>query len=119
MKPPTTSGLCTPRHPTIFALTVNILLIRGSAVPCERFSSSTETDTIRRHRTALDLMEALPMLEFSVKKGCGLNFTAGTSSDEEIALMEAETVEQGLGLEDPTGYSSFIQSLLDTEYDSE
>ncbi|KAJ6580941.1 hypothetical protein B0H19DRAFT_1111605 [Mycena capillaripes] len=64
-------------------------------------------------------MEALQMLKFSVKKGRGLNFTAGTSRDAEIALMEAETEERGLVPEDPTSYSSFIQSLLDTEYNSE
>ncbi|KAF7347428.1 HAT family dimerization domain-containing protein [Mycena venus] len=108
------------RHPTIFALAVDILPIQGSAVPCERvFSSSAETDTVRRNRTAPDLMEAFQMLKFSIKKGRGLNFTAGTSRDEEIALMEAETEERGLVPEDPTGYSSFIQSLLATEYDSE
>jgi hypothetical protein len=64
-------------------------------------------------------MEALQMLKFSIKKGRGLNFTAGTSRDEEIARMEAETEERGLVLEDPTGYSSWIQSLLETEYDSD
>ncbi|KAJ6524314.1 hypothetical protein B0H19DRAFT_597439 [Mycena capillaripes] len=47
-----------PRHPTIFALAVDILPIQGSAVPCECFSSSAETDTVRRHRTAPDLREA-------------------------------------------------------------
>ncbi|KAJ6557498.1 hypothetical protein B0H19DRAFT_1147961 [Mycena capillaripes] len=64
-------------------------------------------------------MEGLQMLKFSVKKGCTLNFTAGTSRDAEIALMEAETEEQGLIPEDLMSYSSLIQSLLDTEYNSE
>ncbi|KAJ6603665.1 hypothetical protein B0H10DRAFT_1746723, partial [Mycena sp. CBHHK59/15] len=74
--------------PTILVLAVDILPIQGSAVPCEHiFSSSADTDTIRRDRIAPDLKEALQMLKFSVKKGCGLNFTAGTSRDEEIALM--------------------------------
>jgi hypothetical protein len=108
------------RHPTIFALALDILPIQGSSVPCERvFSSSAETDTVRRNHTAPDLMEALQMLKFSVKKGRGLNFTGGTSREEEIALMELETEDRDLVPEDPTGYNSFIQSLLNTEYDSE
>ncbi|KAF7334741.1 HAT family dimerization domain-containing protein [Mycena sanguinolenta] len=108
------------RHPTIFALAIDYLPIQGSAVPCERvFSSSGETDTVRRSRIAPDLMEALQMLKFSVKKGRSLNFTAGTSLEDEIALMETEAEDQGLVPEDPTGYNSFIQALLETEYDSE
>ncbi|KAJ7358518.1 hypothetical protein DFH08DRAFT_647261, partial [Mycena albidolilacea] len=70
--------------------------------------------TVRRNRTAPDLMEALQMLKFSVKKGRRLNFTGGTSRVEEIALMELETEHRGLVPEDPTGYNSFIQSLLNT-----
>ncbi|KAJ6556029.1 hypothetical protein B0H19DRAFT_1129754 [Mycena capillaripes] len=64
-------------------------------------------------------MEALQMLKFPIKKGRGLNFTAGTSREEEIALMEVEAEHRGLVPEDPTGYSSFIQSLLTLEYNSE
>ncbi|KAK7015696.1 hypothetical protein R3P38DRAFT_2389417, partial [Favolaschia claudopus] len=51
-----------------------------------------------------DLMEALQMLKFSVKKGRPLNFTAGTSREEEIALMEMETNDSGLVPEDATGF---------------
>ncbi|KAJ6456521.1 hypothetical protein C8R45DRAFT_795205, partial [Mycena sanguinolenta] len=62
-------------HPNIFVLAVDYLPIQGLAVPCEHvFSSSGETDTVRRSRIAPDLMEAPQMLKFSVKKGRGLNF---------------------------------------------
>ncbi|KAJ6624132.1 hypothetical protein B0H10DRAFT_1785214, partial [Mycena sp. CBHHK59/15] len=104
--------------PTIFALVLDILPIQGSAVPCERvFSSSAETDTDRRNRTAADLMEALQMLKFSVKKGRPLNFTARTSREEEIMCLELEMAEKDVVPDDVTGFSSFIQSLLDKGYD--
>ncbi|KAJ7344066.1 hypothetical protein DFH08DRAFT_663071, partial [Mycena albidolilacea] len=70
--------------------------------------------TVRRNRTTSDLMEALQMLKFSSKKGRRLNFTGGTPREQEIALMELETEYRGLVPEDPTGYNSFIQSLLNT-----
>jgi hypothetical protein len=59
------------------------------------------------------------MLKFSISKGGELNFTVGMSRDEEIAFMEAEAEEHALVLEDTTGYSYFIQSLLDAVYTSE
>ncbi|KAJ7340555.1 hypothetical protein DFH08DRAFT_963442 [Mycena albidolilacea] len=68
---------------------------------------------------APDLMEAFQMLKFSISKGRELNFTVGTSRDEEIAVVEAEAEEHTLLLEDATGYGYFIQSLLDAVYDSE
>jgi hypothetical protein len=64
-------------------------------------------------------MEALQMLKFSISKGCELNLMVGTSRDEEIVVIEAEAEEHTLVLEDATGYSCFIQSLLDAVYDSE
>jgi len=108
------------RHPTIFALALDYLPIQGSAVPCERvFSSSGETDTDTHNRTAADLMEALQMLKFSVKKGRPLNFTAGTSRDNEIAYLESEMTEKDVVPEDVMGFTSFIQSLLDKDYNSD
>ena len=55
---------------------MDYLPIQASAVPCERvFSSSAETDTKKRNRINLELMEALQVLKFALKKSC-LNFTA-------------------------------------------
>jgi hypothetical protein len=55
--------------PTVFDISMDYLPIQASAVPCERaFSSSAETDTLRRNRIHPVLMEALQMLKFSVKK---------------------------------------------------
>lgn len=54
---------------------MDFLPIQASSVPCERvFSSSAETDTKKRNRIADDLMEALQILKYSMKKE-KLNFT--------------------------------------------
>jgi hypothetical protein len=55
---------------------MDYLPIQASAVPCERvFSSSAETDTKKRNRIKPELMEALQVLKFSLKKA-RLDFTA-------------------------------------------
>ncbi|PCH40311.1 hypothetical protein WOLCODRAFT_35299, partial [Wolfiporia cocos MD-104 SS10] len=57
-------------YPTIFALAMDILPIQGSAVPRECvFSSAKETKTSRRNHIKPELMEALQILKFSVRKG--------------------------------------------------
>src|ERR1700734_3826531 len=55
---------------------MDYLPIQASAVPCERvFSSSAETDTKKRNKIKPELMEALQVLKFTLKKD-RLNFTA-------------------------------------------
>jgi hypothetical protein len=55
---------------------MDYLPIQASSVPCERvFSSSAETDTKKRNRLKPELMEALQILKFSLKKA-RLDFTA-------------------------------------------
>ncbi|KAJ6451755.1 hypothetical protein C8R45DRAFT_848187, partial [Mycena sanguinolenta] len=104
-------------YPTIFAFALEILPIQGSAVPCEHvFSSSAQTDTDRRNNAAPELMEALQMLKFSIKKGRGLDFTAGISREAELALMELDMAETRLVPEDMMGFNTFLQMLLDTHY---
>ena len=50
---------------TWFAMALDYLPIQASAVPSERiFSSSAQTDTARRNRIKLILMESLQMLKF-------------------------------------------------------
>lgn len=91
-------------------MALDILPIQGSAVPCERvFSSSAETVTTRRNRIGPELMEALQMLKFSIRKGRGLDFTAGTSKEAEIELLKMEMDYQSLIPED---INAFIASLL-------
>jgi hypothetical protein len=59
------------------------LAIQASSVPCERaFSSSSETDTVRRNRLSPVLMEALQMLKFGLTRE-PFNFSEGLVTDEE------------------------------------
>ena len=52
------------RYPTIFALAMDILLIQGSSVPCERvFSSAKETMTDHQSHIQPELMEGLPITQ--------------------------------------------------------
>jgi 8-oxo-dGTP pyrophosphatase MutT (NUDIX family) len=81
---------------------MDILPIQASAVPCERvFSSAKETMTLRRSRIGPDLMEALQMLKFSLRNGRYLDFTAGTTKEEELEALEKEMREE-LGIPDDT-----------------
>jgi len=97
------------RYPTIFALAMDIIPIQGSAVPCERiFSSAKETMTARRNRISSELMEALQMMKFSFKRGRGLDFTTGTSKEDELKDMEDTLEKEGFVPED---VPSLIQEL--------
>ena len=83
---PKENRLC---YPTIFALAMDILPIQGSSVPCERvFSSAKETMTDHRNHVAPELMEGLQLLKYTVKHGRSINFTAGSSWEDERAAIE-------------------------------
>lgn len=97
------------RFPTIFALAMDILPIQASSVPCECvFSSAKETMSAQRNRIGAELMEALQMLKFSVVKGCGINFTSGTSREDELRVLEEYASDEASILED---MMAFICSL--------
>lgn len=82
-------------YPTLFRAAMDYLPIQASAVPCERvFSSAGETDTKRRNRMKPELMEALQMLKFLLKKK-RLNFMEGWKVTEE-ALIGDDEHESGL-----------------------
>jgi hypothetical protein len=84
---------------------MDILPIQASSVPCERvFSSGKETMAPRWRRISPDLMEALQVLKYSIRKGSSsLNFTEGMSWEDELKHFElmARTVPS----EDPDTYS--------------
>jgi hypothetical protein len=68
--------------PTIFAIAMDYLPIQASSVPCGRaFSSSSETDTVRRNRISPILMEALQMLKFAVRN-TPIDFTSDILTPE-------------------------------------
>ncbi|KAF7373885.1 putative AC transposase [Mycena sanguinolenta] len=62
--------------PYMFRVAFDVLPVQASAVPCERvFSSSEETDTIRRSSLSLKMIEMLQILKFIYRqdriKFCG------------------------------------------------
>lgn len=63
----------------------------------------------RRNKISAELMEALQMLKYSIKRGRGLDFTKGMSRDEELEMLEAQMNEERRTPED---MSSFVDSLL-------
>ena len=70
--------------PTLFTIAMDYLPIQATSVPCERvFSSAKDTDTAKRNRISLVLMEALQMLKYSLKKE-RLNFTEGWPTSEAV-----------------------------------
>lgn len=90
---------------------MDILPIQGSAVPCERvFSSAKETTTARRNKIGHELMEALQMLKFAVRKSEGLNFTAGTSRLAEISRLEIVAAEEGRFPEDMMAFIAMLET---------
>ncbi len=84
-------------YPTWFKIAMDYLPIQASAVPCERvFSSSAQTDTRRRNRIKPELMEALQMLKYALKKA-RLDFTGMWVTDEEaLEQLGEDSVEQDL-----------------------
>ncbi|KAG5649309.1 hypothetical protein H0H81_004694 [Sphagnurus paluster] len=54
-----------PKYPLLFRVALDVLPVQASSVPCERvFSSSKETNTLRRSQLSPAMMEVLQMLKF-------------------------------------------------------
>jgi len=99
---------------------MDILPIQGSAVPCKRvFSSAKETMTDRCNCIHFELMEALQMVKFSLKRGRPLNFTECTSKQDELELMERLVSEQTAVPDDLNEYISSLLCQVAEEEDDE
>ena len=107
------------RYPTIYCLAMDILPIQGSAIPCECvFSSAKETMTDHCNQIHFELMEALQMVKFSVKRGRPLNFTECTLKQDELQLMERLVSEQTAVPDDLNEYiSSLLHQVVEEEND--
>ena len=80
-------------------------------MPCEHvFSSSKETMAARRSHIKPELMEALQMLKFSVKKGWGLDFTTGLGWEVELDELETLTMARALIPEDLTAFKQHLSN---------
>jgi hypothetical protein len=76
------------QYPRIFRLAMDIIPIQASSVPCERvFSSGKQTMSPRRSRISAQLMEALQILKFSIRKETPLKFS-DMSWKEELKEFE-------------------------------
>jgi len=96
---------------------MDILPIQGLAVPCEHvFSLSKETMSSCRSRISPELMEALQISKFAVRKGRGfesslLDFTAGMDWVDELSVLEILTVECTSVPEDMTSHRNTLSLL--------
>jgi hAT family C-terminal dimerisation region len=98
------------RFPTIFRLAMDVLPIQGSAVPCECvFSSSAVTDAARRNKISPELMEALQVLKFALKKH-RLVFTQGMAKEAELKVLE----EADSRPEDADSFARELHKLLNS-----
>ena len=79
---------------TIFCIAMDYLPVEAFAVPCERvFSSSAETDTKKRNHIKPELMEALKILKFALKKE-HLNFSSHLIlSEQALSVTEAPATD--------------------------
>ncbi|KAJ7039417.1 hypothetical protein C8F04DRAFT_930327, partial [Mycena alexandri] len=68
---------------------LDVLPVQASAVPCERvFSSSKETDTLRRSSLSPVTMEILQLLKFKFRND-RLTFTEGLlCTEEELSVID-------------------------------
>ena len=85
-------------YPTLFLMVMDYLPIQASSISCEHvFSSSSETDTMRRKQISPLMMEALQMLKFHLKKR-HLSFTQGWVMSEKEMLDDANGADLLVGL---------------------
>lgn len=79
-------------------MALDVLPAQASAVPCERvFSSSKETDTLRRGSLSPTVIEMLQILKFIYRNG-RIDFTQGwVATEEELSVIDvAPEVLEGL-----------------------
>jgi hAT family C-terminal dimerisation region len=100
--------------PTIFRIAMDYLPIQASAVPCEWvFSSSAETDTKKRNRIRPELMKAIQVLKFALKKS-HLDFTAHLQLPEDSMVRDVSdstnTLTEMLKI-NPGALQGFLQTL--------
>ncbi len=83
-------------YPYLYRVALDVLAAQASAVICERvFSSSKETDTLRRSRIEPELMEALQCLKYYYKQA-RLNLTAGLVACEEDYTIEGSVTDDAI-----------------------
>ena len=111
------------QYPRIFRLAMDIIPIQASSVACERvFSSGKQTMTPQRGRIAAQLMEALQISKFSIRKEAPLKFS-DMSWKEELKEFErlarsappGDAEAYGCNLEEDNGGSDNMGELDEQE----
>lgn len=84
-------------YPLLFCVAMDILPAQASSVPCERvqFSSSKETNSLRRSRMSPELMEALQILKFSIRQD-RLCFTRDFVAKEEDYAISGPVTQRAM-----------------------
>jgi hypothetical protein len=96
--------------PRVFRGALTYLAIQGTEVPCEwAFSVGKDATTDRLNRLKADTVEALLMLQFSLRRANSISFTAGTDRDLEIIALEQLNGRNTCLPEDPFLYKSYLE----------
>ncbi|KAJ6459696.1 hypothetical protein C8R47DRAFT_994500, partial [Mycena vitilis] len=76
---------------TLYQIALDVLPVQASAVPCERvFSSSKETDALRRGDLSPAVMEMLQILKFIYRKG-RISFVDDlVATEEELSVIDVD-----------------------------
>ena len=83
-------------YPYLYRVALDVLAAQASAVICERvFSSSKETDTLRRSRIDPELMEALQCLKYYYKQA-RFDLTADLIAREEDYTIEGPVTDHAI-----------------------
>ena len=94
---------------------MDVLPMQASSVPCERiFSSSKETDTLRRSQLSPEMMEMLQMLKFQFRSE-RLDFNNNwVSSEGKLSVMDiSPEVVEGMISEQRI---SDLDNLIDSSF---
>ncbi|KAF5387624.1 hypothetical protein D9615_000715 [Tricholomella constricta] len=77
--------------PILYKIALDVLPVQASAVPCERvFSSSKETDSLRRANLSPEMMEVLQILKYLVRSE-RLEFMQGRlAKEDECTVLDLE-----------------------------
>ncbi|KAL1691529.1 hypothetical protein GGG16DRAFT_53319, partial [Schizophyllum commune] len=78
--------------PHLYRVALDVMPAQASAVPCERvFSSSKETDALRRANLSPKLMEHLQILKY-IFRGDRLNFMSELlCTEQELTVIDMDT----------------------------
>jgi hypothetical protein len=103
-------------YPLLWKIALDVLPVQASAVPCERvFSSSKETDALRRSSLSPIVMEILQVLKY-IFRNDRLSFTDDLlCCEEELSIVDIprEKVEELLS----TGKIDELKELLDSSWE--